>query len=91
MHNIMKYYCYDCKKLIKLKGKEIVGGKYLKYSDGKKDYFVFKCNECFKEHPELANYQECEIYSRICGYLRPIQQWHASKKEEFRQRKEYKV
>jgi ribonucleoside-triphosphate reductase len=35
--------------------------------------------------------QPCEVYSRVVGYLRPVQQWHVSKKEEYDQRKEYKV
>ncbi len=34
---------------------------------------------------------ECEVYSRIVGYLRPVQQWNKGKKEEFKQRKTYKV
>jgi ribonucleoside-triphosphate reductase (formate) len=25
----------------------------------------------------------CEVYSRVCGYLRPIQQWNAGKRAEF--------
>jgi len=41
--------------------------------------------------PECAISQPCEVYSRVVGYIRPIQQWHASKQEEFRQRKEFKV
>jgi ribonucleoside-triphosphate reductase len=31
----------------------------------------------------------CEVYSRVVGYYRPVQQWHEGKQEEFRQRKEY--
>ena len=27
-----------------------------------------------------------EVYSRVVGYLRPVQQWHKGKQEEFRQR-----
>lgn len=34
---------------------------------------------------------ECEVYSRIVGYLRPLQQWNKGKKEEFRERKTYKI
>ncbi len=34
---------------------------------------------------------ECEVYSRIVGYLRPVQQWNSGKKEEFKIRKTYKV
>jgi ribonucleoside-triphosphate reductase (formate) len=44
----------------------------------------FMCPECTIQQP-------CEVYSRIVGYIRPIQQWHNSKKEEFRLRKEFKV
>ena len=32
---------------------------------------------------------QCEVYSRIVGYLRPIQNWNAGKKEEFGERKTY--
>ena len=31
----------------------------------------------------------CEVYSRIVGYLRPVNQWNIGKKEEFRDRKTY--
>lgn len=30
-----------------------------------------------------------EIYSRVCGYMRPTQYWNAGKKAEFEDRKEY--
>lgn len=33
----------------------------------------------------------CEVYSRVVGYLRPVQQWNKGKKEEFVKRKTYKV
>ena len=33
----------------------------------------------------------CEVYSRVVGYLRPINQWNNGKKEEFRMRKKFKV
>ena len=32
-----------------------------------------------------------EIYSRVCGYFRPIKQWNTGKREEFRERKNYQV
>jgi len=28
----------------------------------------------------------CEVYSRIVGYLRPVNQWNDGKKEEFKNR-----
>lgn len=34
---------------------------------------------------------ECEVYSRVVGYLRPVQQWNKGKKEEFKERVTYKL
>ncbi len=44
----------------------------------------FICPHCVLE-------QSCEVYSRIVGYLRPVQQWHQGKQEEFRQRQIFKM
>jgi anaerobic ribonucleoside-triphosphate reductase len=33
----------------------------------------------------------CEVYSRIVGYLRPVNNWNSAKQEEFKQRKTYSV
>ena len=33
----------------------------------------------------------CEVYSRIVGYLRPVQNWNAGKRQEFKERQTYKV
>ncbi|MGC8654277.1 MAG: ribonucleoside triphosphate reductase [Candidatus Kryptoniota bacterium] len=35
--------------------------------------------------------EECEIYSRVVGYLRPVKQWNEGKKEEFRLRKTFSI
>jgi anaerobic ribonucleoside-triphosphate reductase len=35
--------------------------------------------------------QECEVYSRVCGYLRPIMGWNDSKVSEWEDRKTFKV
>ena len=32
-----------------------------------------------------------EVYSRVVGYFRPVNQWNNGKKEEFSQRKVYKT
>ncbi len=32
-----------------------------------------------------------EIYSRVCGYFRPVSNWNQGKREEFKDRKEYEV
>lgn len=42
----------------------------------------YKCPICNKE---------TELYSRIVGYYRPIQNWNAGKKSEFKDRTEYKI
>lgn len=44
----------------------------------------FTCPKCTIEQP-------CEVYSRIVGYLRPVQQWNKGKQEEFKDRKEFKI
>ena len=35
--------------------------------------------------------EPCEIYSRIVGYFRPVQQWNKGKREEFKARRGYAV
>lgn len=29
----------------------------------------------------------CEVYSRVVGYLRPVDQWNEAKEQEFHNRK----
>ena len=38
-----------------------------------------KCNE------------KCEVYSRVTGYMRPVNSWNKGKKEEFKERKTYNI
>lgn len=33
----------------------------------------------------------CEVYSRVVGYLRPIQNWNTGKQQEFEDRKVFRV
>lgn len=44
----------------------------------------FSCPKCTVKQP-------CEVYSRIVGYLRPVQQWNLGKFQEFKERKEFKI
>lgn len=30
--------------------------------------------------------QPCEIYSRVCGYLRPVKQWNDGMQAQFKER-----
>jgi ribonucleoside-triphosphate reductase len=41
------------------------------------------------ECPQCAIKQPCEVYSRVVGYIRPVQQWHKGKQEEYQERKEF--
>jgi len=34
---------------------------------------------------------KCEVYSRVVGYLRPINMWNDGKQEEFKDRKKFTV
>lgn len=42
----------------------------------------FKCPECGAD---------CEVYSRVVGYIRPVQQWNKGKKKEFQDRTEFMI
>lgn len=42
----------------------------------------FECPKCG---------DECEVFSRVVGYIRPVKQWNEGKKEEFAARKTFKV
>ncbi|MBP2071451.1 ribonucleoside triphosphate reductase [Thermoanaerobacterium butyriciformans] len=39
--------------------------------------------------PQCGN--ECEVYSRVVGYYRPLQNWNEGKKKEFADRKEFVI
>jgi anaerobic ribonucleoside-triphosphate reductase len=36
---------------------------------------------------ETIKVVRCEIFSRVVGYYRPVQDWNEGKKEEFKDRK----
>lgn len=35
--------------------------------------------------------EKCEVYSRVCGYFRPVSNWNRGKQQEFQERKVYKI
>jgi ribonucleoside-triphosphate reductase len=37
----------------------------------------------------LRNFQKSEVYSRVVGYIRPVEQWNKGKQAEFKDRLEY--
>jgi len=87
----VKNNCHDCGKKIRIKGGEIENGVLLEYDNGSEKLKVFKCNDCYEKNPALTNFNECEVYSRVVGYLRPVQQWNQGKNQEYSDRQEYKI
>ena len=35
--------------------------------------------------------EDCQIFSRVCGYYRPVSNWNIGKKQEFQERKHFNV
>lgn len=78
-----KLVCHDCKKELKK------GDEYVLYEVVSEDFI--KCKKCYKKDPELKNFKKAEVYSRVVGYIRPVEQWNKGKQAEFSDRKEYDV
>ena len=49
-----------------------------------------KISDLKKEMSEVQG-SKCEVYSRVVGYLRPVQNWNKGKKEEFKDRQTFQV
>lgn len=73
--------CHDCGKTLKK------GAEYMPYEINAET--KAKCRSCYETKPELANFQETEVYSRVVGYIRPVKQWNKGKHQEFCDRLEY--
>ncbi len=86
--------CHDCGCDVKVdvsldsEGFRISGGAV--YEPQPEQYFS-KCDACYQKNPILTNYQKCEIYSRVVGYLRPVAQWNEGKQAEFSDRKTFNI
>ncbi|MCG6909189.1 MAG: anaerobic ribonucleoside-triphosphate reductase [Deltaproteobacteria bacterium] len=82
--------CHDCREEVSVvavpraDGIHIQGGSV--YEPQRNNFFL-KCDRCFRKEPALTNYQDCEVYSRVVGYLRPVAQWNDAKQEEFKDRR----
>ena len=73
-----KYVCEDCGYNIT---DENIGAKY----PPKNGVDRYKCSRCFEKEPELT--QHCLVYSRVVGYLAPVNQWNKGKVSEYERRK----
>jgi len=93
-----KIVCHDCDKEIAIdSNQELENAVSLVYAlpaqagNAGEKINILKCNDCYAKNPSLTNFQPCEVYSRVVGYIRPVQQWHKGKKQEFGERVEYKI
>ena len=85
--------CQSCKKEVNItifkKGLEIFGnGGMIK---GNNDVPLFKCSECLERDGGMISRTRPEVFSRVCGYLRPVQNFNPGKKAEWAVRKNYDV
>jgi anaerobic ribonucleoside-triphosphate reductase len=46
---------------------------------------MYVCHTCKKL------FRPCEVYSRVVGYIRPVNQWNEGKQSEFKDRVTYKI
>ena len=85
--------CQTCAKEVSIlvfkKGLEIEGnGGIVKGVDERP---LFKCTECLEKDGGRISSQRTEIFTRVVGYLRPIQAFNKGKIEEFKMRTNYKM
>jgi anaerobic ribonucleoside-triphosphate reductase len=83
-------YCDKCGNKIQEFNGELLEAKCLKFKDGEEEYTVVRCDKCFAKDQSLTNFRKTETYSRVVGYMRPVQQWNKGKQEEYKDRKEFK-
>lgn len=82
--------CHDCGAVMEIDNEEIKNGVELVYDDAGEKIKIFKCADCYAKNAGLANFRKCEVYSRVVGYIRPVQQWHKGKKQEYAEREEFR-
>jgi hypothetical protein len=87
--------CQSCSKEVKVivwkKDMEVEGTGGVIVGQELDAYPEFKCLECLERDGGRISPQRCEIFSRVVGYLRPIQGWNKGKREEFAMRTNYKL
>ena len=87
--------CHDCKSGCIISAVALEDGIHV---DGGAVYdpwldkrYLVKCDTCYKKDPVLRAYQDCEVYARVVGYLRPVKQFNVAKQAEFKDRVNFKL
>ncbi len=73
--------CHDCQS-------KVEQAKAVPYKTP--DGVLHKCLTCYQITPGLRLKQDCEVYSRTVGYIRPVSQMNPGKKAEVKKRKNLK-
>lgn len=73
--------CHDCHAAIE------PGACHAAYSTPNGEFH--KCETCHAADPVLRNFRKTEVYSRVVGYIRPVEQWNDGKRAEYADRMEY--
>jgi len=73
----MRYLSASSISVSALNGTETKMEKYLSW-----DSLLYCMSQCG---------QHCDVYSRVCGYMRPVSSWNDAKQAEFTDRKTYVV
>ena len=93
--------CHDCKCPVTVMASMAADGKVT--IEGGALYFpqtgptqddkriFFKCDACFEQNSILKDYQPCDIYSRVVGYLTPTNGWNEGKQAEFKLRNTFTI
>jgi len=84
--------CHDCQSAVRVTATPMSDGIHVEGGaiyEPAEERFLLKCDDCFAADPTLRNYQSCEVYSRVVGYLRPVAQWNDGKQAEFELRKTF--
>ncbi|MCD6476165.1 MAG: hypothetical protein J7K85_07910 [Anaerolineaceae bacterium] len=85
--------CYDCGKQVTIKadvdddGKLTVQEGALYFTDWGET--LMKCDKCFERNHTL--HRKIDVYSRVVGYMRPVDNWNIGKKEEWKNRLNVKL
>ena len=53
--------------------------------------FYLKCGQCHAREPQIFNWRPCEVYDRVVGYYRPIENMNDGKRAEVGARRRYRI
>lgn len=87
--------CQKCKSPVSIviweEGLQVEGNGGVIIGPADDDKPQFKCSECLEKDGGRISPTKCEVFTRVCGYLRPVQGFNPGKREEFKMRTNYKT